>query len=171
MFVCGCAFYSYLKCAIIDEISSYIRSFTLISYHQICLALSPFLYFSSFVFLSSASSYICFSRFTCVNSSPASWMLFNVFKHIHWTELNCSGLQELVIFARIHPSIVELCWCAHISEWIVQPQYFHTSIIKLNGGNFYDNNSSKKEKKVNIEKYRVKRNCISLPLFKCIVLC
>lgn len=109
----GCV---YMNCAIIDEISSYIRFSALIStFHSV---------FNSRFNSCSPSSSLCVAL-SCPQSC-FTWHITQCFLflgnfHEH-TETRASKRKFAVDFKclsfYLHRSIVKLCWCSHISEWM-----------------------------------------------------
>lgn len=113
----GCV---YMNCAIIDEISSYIRFSALIStFHSV---------FNSQFNSCSPSSSLCVAL-SCPQSC-FTWQIMSCFTqcflflgdfHEH-TETRASKRKFAVDFKclsfYLHRSIVKLCWCSHISEWM-----------------------------------------------------
>lgn len=110
----------YLKCAIIDEISSYIRFSGLIS--NLTTLVIPR---QSSPLLTNKIDFVCpslsLSRALCIFFCNFRCDCMNVFsviyieiqcavQHASCTPI-CSGLNELLYF---HPSIVKFCWCSHI---------------------------------------------------------
>lgn len=109
----GCV---YMNCAIIDEISSYIRFSALIStFHSV---------FNSRFNSCSPSSSLCVAL-SCPQSC-FTWQITQCFLflgdfHEH-TETRASKRKFAVDFKCLSfyllRSIVKLCWCSHISEWM-----------------------------------------------------
>lgn len=105
----GCV---YMNCAIIDEISSNIRFSALIStFHSV--------FNSRFNSCSPSSS-------LCVAQSCFTWQIIQCFLYLgdfhKHTETRASKRKFAVDFKclsfYLHRSIVKLCWCSHISEWM-----------------------------------------------------